>query len=357
VEAITLKETRRLRPHPAATLVPEMAAKDYAELQGDIAKHGVQIALDVDGEVVLDGRHRLRIARTLGLVQVPVRQVLLKGESAVEYLLKMALLRRHLTDDQRAAMAALWKKAHARQVGRPKNNSHNGVGISPSVPAWEVPQLFHITRRKLDEATYLLARSPERLAAVHKGELKLAELKREVHLQEQREGIATLVMPPGLYSVIVVDPPWPYQKRREDVTKRGITPYPALSVEKIKALTLPAAKDCVVWLWTTNAFLHEAYHVLEVWQCQPKTVLTWVKDRMGVGDWLRGKTEHCILAIKGKPVITLKNQTTVLQGKRRGHSAKPEEFFALVESLCPAPQKLEMFAGGKPRPGWKSYGT
>jgi hypothetical protein len=34
----------------------------------------------------------------------------------------------------------------------------------------------------------------------------------------------------------------------------------------------------------------DAFKVLEAWGCEHKTILTWVKDRIGTGDWLRGQT-------------------------------------------------------------------
>jgi N6-adenosine-specific RNA methylase IME4 len=159
----------------------------------------------------------------------------------------------------------------------------------------------------------------------------------------------------GEYHVIVVDPPWQYEKRNEDPSHRGRCPYPTMAIEEICSLEIPSAPDCVLWLWTTNAFMHDAFHVLEAWGFQPKTILTWVKDRMGTGDWLRGQTEHCIMAIKGKPVVNLTNQTTVLHGPLREHSRKPDEFYSLVEALCPG-QKLEMFARSERR-GWAVHGN
>jgi N6-adenosine-specific RNA methylase IME4 len=27
------------------------------------------------------------------------------------------------------------------------------------------------------------------------------------------------------------------------------------------------------------------------------------------GDWLRGQTEHCLMATRGKPIVQLSNQT------------------------------------------------
>ena len=158
----------------------------------------------------------------------------------------------------------------------------------------------------------------------------------------------------GPFSIIVIDPPWPYENRVEDVTHRGRSPYPSMTIEEIISKPPFCEDNCVVWLWTTNAFMHEAYHVLEAWELEPKTILTWKKDKFGVGDWLRGQTEHCIMAIKGKPVVTLTNQSTIIEGKVREHSRKPEEFYKLVESLCLG-SKFEMYQREQ-REGWAGSG-
>ncbi len=161
--------------------------------------------------------------------------------------------------------------------------------------------------------------------------------------------------PTGQFATIVIDPPWPYGTRYDPDTRRAGSPYPEMSLEEITALAIPTGDDCALWLWTTNAFMHEAYHILEEWGFTPKTILTWAKDRMGLGDWLRGQTEHCILATKGKPRVDLTNQTTLLHGPMREHSRKPDEFYALVEALCPEP-RLEMFARQE-RDGWTVHGN
>ena len=53
--------------------------------------------------------------------------------------------------------------------------------------------------------------------------------------------------------------------------------------------------------------------------------------------------------------MCLTNQTTVVYGELREHSRKPDEFYALVESLCPHARKLDYFAR-EPRAGWAVYG-
>ena len=95
--------------------------------------------------------------------------------------------------------------------------------------------------------------------------------------------------------------------------------------------------------------------VAEAWGFEYKTALTWVKDRMGTGEWLRGQTEHCLLAARGKPVFIHGSYTTVLNAARREHSRKPDEFYTLVEAACPGSRE-ELFAR-QARAGWQTYGN
>jgi N6-adenosine-specific RNA methylase IME4 len=164
-------------------------------------------------------------------------------------------------------------------------------------------------------------------------------------------------LPEGPFRVIAIDPPWDYGKRAGDPSHRGAIPYPSMTVDAIQALPVArlAHQDCVLWLWTTNAHMRAALDVLAAWHFEHKTILTWLKaGRLGVGDWLRGQTEHCLLAVRGRPVVTLASQATGLVASARGHSRKPDEFYAQVESLCPG-SKVELFARVR-RPGWVAWG-
>jgi len=172
-----------------------------------------------------------------------------------------------------------------------------------------------------------------------------------------REGAPAEIpeLPPGKFAVIVVDPPWPYGTSYDQEGRRAASPYPEMSLEEIAGIPLPAGDDCMLWLWTTHAFMRHAFGLLDQWEFQEKAILTWVKDRMGLGQWLRSQSEFCIMAVKGKPQITLTSQTTVVAGKLREHSRKPDEFYALVESLCPG-RKLDYFSREK-REGWAQVGN
>jgi len=164
-------------------------------------------------------------------------------------------------------------------------------------------------------------------------------------------------LPKGPFRVIVADPPWQYGARADDPTHRASNPYPSMTIDEIAALDVGAIahKDCVLWLWVTNAHLPEVWRIVESWGFTYKTMLTWAKNKMGTGDWLRGKTEHCLMCVRGKPTIKLTNQTTLLDGKVRKHSQKPEEFYQFVESLCPG-AKAELFSREK-RKDWQGHGN
>jgi N6-adenosine-specific RNA methylase IME4/ParB-like chromosome segregation protein Spo0J len=164
-------------------------------------------------------------------------------------------------------------------------------------------------------------------------------------------------LPDGPFSVLVADPPWAYEHRNGDLSKRGQTPYATMSAAKIKALPVArlAAEDAVLWLWTTNAHLPLALEVAAAWGFTYKTCLTWAKQCAGTGDWLRGQTEHCLLCIRGRPTVKPDRSTLLVAGPgRRRHSVKPEAFYELVEAICPG-AKVELFARRR-RPGWTAWG-
>lgn len=173
----------------------------------------------------------------------------------------------------------------------------------------------------------------------------------------------------GQYSCIVIDPPWFYKLRKDDVSHRNRIPYEPMRIEEILALPIKDLADpqgCVLWLWFTNNHMIEASQCLQEWGFTLKTLLTWEKvtkdgnPHIGTGHWLRNCTEHCALATKGKVKAfagnTLTNNSTILHARRREHSRKPEEFFQLVEKLCPEANKLEMFAR-QSRDGWVTWGN
>ncbi len=183
----------------------------------------------------------------------------------------------------------------------------------------------------------------------------------------------TLLLPPGPFTTIVADPPWPYRDKvhagrvrasqDEGYTgtvkgRRGAEGYyRVMSLEEIAALPVASvvAENAHLYLWCTNAFLEQAHQVARAWGFQPKTVITWVKDGIGMGSYFRNCTEHVVFAVCGRLPVLRRNQRTVFHAaKSPRHSEKPEHFMQIVESMSPGPF-LELFAR-RQRPGWTAWG-
>ncbi|HYD02651.1 MAG TPA: DNA methyltransferase [Phycisphaerales bacterium] len=106
---LPLDEWSLILPHPAAGRVPEMTPEEYAELRDSIASSGLLHPLVVhrESETVLDGRHRLRACRELG---ISPRFVLWEPPDPetppLLWVLATNAHRRHLTPSQRSLLAA-----------------------------------------------------------------------------------------------------------------------------------------------------------------------------------------------------------------------------------------------------------
>ncbi len=313
------------------------------------------------------GKRRIEAFKTLGRDEVLAH--IIDIDSIVRGEFVENALRKDLTLSERVAIAASMTEALGERRGRPSNENVD-----------ERPQLHgektrDIVARKagfgsgktLDRAKAIVGaalREPEKFGKL-KDDMdrtgRVNGLYKRLVIARQAEVIRKEPppLPAGPFRVIVADPPWPYEVRTLDPSHRVTQPYPPMSISQICALDVAgiAHDDCILWLWTTNHHMREAFAVLDAWGFTQKTILTWGKSKMSTGDWLRGKTEHCLMAVRGRPVVTLSNQTTLLHGPVRAHSQKPDEFYAMVESLCPAPDggRLEMFQR-EPRPGWIGHG-
>ncbi len=391
--------------HPMAHLVPDMQPAFYAEFKEDVRIHGIKTPVEVvqDGAkwLVLDGRHRLLAALDIPLADVPCRVVDLDGEDPVEFMYRAGTQRRDITATQRVIMGT--EMSNYRSARDSAADRKGGRPLTPPKPPQLVAEVSvaqasihdreverakkHIkdaarereSRAVLAKETGISHATVQKVITVLKEAETDAELAKMVPamksgtvsvdqamrlVREKRKASLAVKLrsvpmpsPNGPFRVIVVDPPWQYDKRKADITHRGRNPYPDMTIEEICALPVGALAepDCILWLWTTNAFMRDAYRCLDAWGFQEKTILTWVKNKLGTGDWLRGQTEHCILAVKGNPMVTLTNQSTVMHADRREHSRKPDEFYGLVEALCPG-TKLEMFSRAE-RPSWASWGA
>jgi len=159
---------------------------------------------------------------------------------------------------------------------------------------------------------------------------------------------------PKRYATILADPPWDIQQRGSFGAERH---YPLMPLAQICALPVAqlAEDNAHLWLWVTNATIHAGNEVMEAWGFSYRSCLTWIKPRLGLGNYLRNQTEHLLLGICGKAPIHFRAQGTWFYAPLQEHSHKPEEQYAIIER-CSRPPYLEMFARRR-RAGWDSWGN
>ena len=341
---------------------------DVGALASSIREVGLlhPIVVTPDNRLIA-GQRRLEAARNLGWENIAATVVdipaIVRGERAEnmerkDFLPSEAVairnavieLEREAAKERQGTRSDIVENCHDVDVGKTRDKAAAGTGYSGRTldKASEIVEAAEAEPEKFGK----LKADMDRTGRVDGPYRRLVVARKAEAIQKE----APPLPGKGPYRVIVADPPWPYEKRKEDPSHRATTPYPQMSIDEIKALGVGsiAAPDCILWLWTTNHHMREAFEVLDAWGFQQKTILTWVKNRMGTGDWLRGRTEHCLMAVRGKPVVMLTNQTTAIDGPMREHSRKPDEFYDFVENLCPG-AKAELFQRFA-RKGWHGHG-
>lgn len=187
------------------------------------------------------------------------------------------------------------------------------------------------------------------------------EAKREEQRQENAEKVEQLSSPleaQGLFQTIVIDPPWDWGDEG-DINQfgRAKPDYHTMPIEEIRQLPVGqiADENCHLYLWVTNRSLPKAFSLIEAWGFRYITCITWVKPYFGMGNYFRGDTEQVLFAVKGSQPLKRKDMGTHFEAPRgQGHSAKPNEFYDIVESCSYGPY-IDIF-GRKDRDGWSVWG-
>jgi N6-adenosine-specific RNA methylase IME4 len=188
------------------------------------------------------------------------------------------------------------------------------------------------------------------------------------------------------FRVISADPPWPFGDKLPGSGRGAGKHYNLLSLEGIKDFPLPPiADDAVLFLWRVASMSEEAHAVERSWGFTHKAEIVWEKQSVcskckgagerfnptrpceqcggvgrnrwfGMGRITRAAHEVCLVATRGRPKVLDRSVRSLFSAvvPRGRHSAKPPEFYAMVERLFAGPY-CELFAVER-RPGWHQEG-
>jgi N6-adenosine-specific RNA methylase IME4 len=171
------------------------------------------------------------------------------------------------------------------------------------------------------------------------------------------------------FGSILADPPWRFQNQTGKIAPehKRLNRYSTMTLSEI--MDLPVANitsdTAHLYLWVPNALLPDGIAVMKAWGFSYKSNLVWHKvrkdggsDGRGVGFYFRNVTELILFGVKGKNARTLspgRSQVNFLATRKREHSRKPDEQYAIIEACSPGPY-LELFARGT-RKSWATWGN
>jgi len=392
---------RIYKPHGAALTLPPMKQSEMDALKQSIVSQGQLFAAVILDGKLLDGRNRQEAIRQLVSEKklAPTTELLVvewyaetkHGRKSVAEFVKGANVdRRHLNESQRAMVAARLlpmlraeAKERQRQAARDTNTQRkSGKRPAKKAPSKSAAQIasdssgYKVSSRTVERAEFVTKTDPALAKQVFAGELTVKQAERRIRKRGQLALAKQYKPPPGEFAVISVDYSWTYGDKREgNESQAGALPYPPMTVEEICAFPIPAAANCLLVCWVTNPILLD----LKTWAVvqasieargfRARQIRTWVKteadgsDFCGIGDPLRGDTEHAIYFVRGDVAYNPTGaehgnpiQRTSFRAPVGEHSAKPDVFYEDLIKLCPMGPRLEMFAR-KTRPGWEGTGS
>jgi N6-adenosine-specific RNA methylase IME4/ParB-like chromosome segregation protein Spo0J len=373
--------------HPLANIFPQVEGPEFADLVADIREHGLYDPIVMFEDRVLDGRNRLRACEVAGVE--PVFTVY-TGDDPVAFVVRINLHRRHLDESQRAMVAvklATLLRAGDNQhsenlpIGRSSellNIGERSVASAREVQEHGTPELVYAVERgavsvsaaadvatlSAQEQREIVARGErEILRAAQDIRARKAEIRRAERIEriiENSKGNSPLNLG-RTYPVILADPPWKFHLYGPDTARVAERHYPTMSVEELCSVAVAAdlaTPDAVLFLWAPTPLLSDALNVLTAWGFEYVTNMVWVKDKIGVGHWVRNQHELLLIGRRGEfPTPEPANRPgSVIEAPCREHSRKPDEAYDLIERMYPELPKIELFAR-QTRAGWAAWGN
>ena len=382
---------------------PQTQQATTALIQASIASVGQLVPIVMNGAVVIDGHKRMVACKNLG-IQPKTVQVSQLGNGNQSSPLNLAIwtslnvARGHLSQNELALIAAeLYQLRPTAPNGQKLSQEAicQNLGISPDTVG-RVVTAQHLAKQQGAEDTVKerLQRgdSPRQILRDLEGE-RIARYNLKTYCQSNlkvAQDLHAMAASNQQFSFIYADPPWaeaiartpyptiPTGQNGDTPNQDGTYPTVCSMAADIKKL---AAKDAVLWLWTTSSLLQNGLRVMEAWGFKYATMIVWAKSRTNqskgavlpkhelilVGKMRQedeeslGEDQDIVLVAKrgsglGTPENPIPSVIELPAPDKVVHSQKPEKFAELARRLYPTQAKLELFAR-QSRDGWATWGN
>ena len=155
--------------------------------------------------------------------------------------------------------------------------------------------------------------------------------------------------------MIYADPPWRFEPYSRDtgMDRAADNHYPTMAGDNLAALELPAADDCVLFLWATVPMEREAHRTMEAWGFTYKSQFIWVKDHAGTGYWNRNQHEILLIGTRGNVPAPAPGEQypSTIEAPVTTHSTKPDAFAGMIEKMFPTLRGLRCSPARSARDG------
>jgi N6-adenosine-specific RNA methylase IME4 len=400
-----------LKFHPLANLFPMLSAAELDDLGADIKANGQVETVKLHRGMILDGRNRYSACVKYGL---PVRTEVFTGtdRDALNWVISKNLKRRHLSEGQRAAVAAaigrlpLGANQHseAAQICAPALDLGDAPPAAPEETAAPLSQteradLLNVSRRTVQHADVVFEKGASELQdALRDGKVaastaadiatlpadeqrkivaaadpkliqeaakKINKEKNDKRRTERVEKIAKIAAGNSALStarkfpVLYMDPPTKFEAGDSDRSTENH--YPTMDEEQLAKLPIGelATADAVLFIWTTVPWLRKTIRLIEGWGFEYVSEYAWDKVKISTGFWNRNRHENLIVATRGRipaPDRTLLEDSLYSEA-RTEHSAKPDFFRAMIGRYYPELPKVELFPRGLLPENWHGWGN
>jgi ParB-like chromosome segregation protein Spo0J len=176
-----LMKSAPIEIHPYAKIMPRMTTEEFNDLYNDIEKMGQVEPGVIYQDMILDGSNRYAVTQKLG---IDFQYVEFRGDdkAALNFVISKNVIRRHLTQSQKAAvgaeMANLKNGQNARWETRGSANLHSlrhqplkNTTVSKLVSIEEAAKILDVSERSIKDAKKVKQKDPVAFDKIKSGEL------------------------------------------------------------------------------------------------------------------------------------------------------------------------------------------
>jgi N6-adenosine-specific RNA methylase IME4 len=206
-----------------------------------------------------------------------------------------------------------------------------------------------------------IAKMPEEMQKAVAEKIASGEARTVVESRRQviRDQLPDVPVPTGKYRVLYADPPWEYGNTQPDYHPEQRDHYRTMTMKELCEMPVAdlAEDNAVLFLWVTSPILREAFDLIEAWGFGYKTSFVWDKIKHNMGHYNSVRHEFLLVCVRGscQPDVR-KLFDSVVTEERTEHSAKPESFRQIIDTIYPKGRRIELFARKRVE-GWDVYGN